>query len=139
VRLVVPTLVVALGWGILELTTFRVQSSSIFKRLTFSTMSCKIIEPSSIPSLPPSLQPPSTFALFPGTTNALRHQSRIMYAKLTCDLRFTKADPNNITAHPFTYFVCLPNDSCTITNSAGAKLQLEVPTIGPLASWINKP
>jgi hypothetical protein len=44
VLLVVATLVVALGWGILELTTFRIQSSSISKRLIFLTMSCKIIE-----------------------------------------------------------------------------------------------
>jgi hypothetical protein len=44
VLLVVPTLGVALGWGILELTTFRIQSSSISKCLIFLTISCKILQ-----------------------------------------------------------------------------------------------
>jgi hypothetical protein len=93
VLLVVPTLVVALGWGILVLTTFRIQSSSISKRLIFSTMSCKIIEaildtvsttiitaairtkpsdepslkPSSMPSLQPLLQPSSELLTKPSS------------------------------------------------------------------------
>jgi hypothetical protein len=57
-------------------------------------------------------------------TAAQRREADILYAKLTCDLRFTEAGPENATAHPFTYFVRLPNEDRTVTNSTGGELQL---------------
>jgi hypothetical protein len=48
-----------------------------------------------------------------GATAPQRREADILYAKLTCDLRLTEADPENTTAHPFTYFVRLPKEDRT--------------------------
>jgi hypothetical protein len=55
---------------------------------------------------------------------AARRPAGVMFARLACDLRFTEIDTDNIVAHPFTYFVRLPNEDQEITTSTGTILQL---------------
>jgi hypothetical protein len=52
-----------------------------------------------------------------GNVPAQRRQAGIMYAKLVCDLHFTEADAENTMAHPFSYFVCLPNTDQPVLSS----------------------
>jgi hypothetical protein len=47
-----------------------------------------------------------------------------MFARLVCDLCFTEIDTKNTIAHPFTYFVHLPNDDQEVMTSTGTIVQL---------------
>jgi hypothetical protein len=47
-----------------------------------------------------------------------------MYVKLACDVRFNKFDPFNTDPAPFSYFVRLPMENLTVTNSTGGDVQL---------------
>jgi hypothetical protein len=103
--------------GVLQSKFLAIANDEIYKVGNFSVLAYHgrngvTILPATLPN--GDLRPTS------GTTNALRCQPGILYAKLTCDLHFTEADPENITAHPFTYFVRLPNEILTVTNSTGA-------------------
>jgi hypothetical protein len=53
-----------------------------------------------------------------------RRPGSLMFARLACNLQFTEVDDENIAAHPFTYFVRLPNSNREVLNSNGGVTQL---------------
>jgi hypothetical protein len=59
-----------------------------------------------------------------GVVAAARRPTGVMFARLACDLRFTEIDAENTIAHPFTYFVRLPNNIQPVTTTTNAIVQL---------------
>jgi hypothetical protein len=58
-------------------------------------------------------------------TAPARRPAGLIFARLACDLRFTEIDAENIVAHPFTYFVRLPNENQEVRTSTGTIVQLD--------------
>jgi hypothetical protein len=53
-----------------------------------------------------------------------RRPAGIMYAKIACFLQFNSIDPENTSAHPFSYFIILPNETRLVQSSAGNPVSL---------------
>jgi hypothetical protein len=55
--------------------------------------------------------------LFDSQTNASRRPADIQYAKIACDVMFSNLTPGNTQPYPFTFYVRLQMETCTVVNS----------------------